>query len=371
MTKYKIHIVALLITMSHNLTFSQSNNYAEKISTHIELPNNTLLLGEPSFFNYVLNNNSEESIFVEEGGDYRSGRKISFQVYIISSKNDTLKKKELFGAMGGFIGFHEIEPQQSRKFKLFLPMWGEIEKADIYKLSVSKKFKIAPSNPYLSNDYSKTEVVPKEANITLPVIDDKSELGDFIFNMIQEIEAETKGRKIKNSGFKTGERSYQPISEQLSEYLRIIRELKDDRIVPFLIDSYNNNKHFSRKQTISYLSHYPNSKGVLEVLINASNGVDNSKYEILEDSISISSSSEYTRQNALKAIMRFKNKKAIDFLISKKNDDFPHERYMILSRARYIMEKEDRLKIYSAFEDDKHLAVAKKAKNELELMKKE
>lgn len=359
------------MVFANSLMFSQSNNYHEIVSTHIELPKDTLLLGEPSFFHYVLNNNSNESIYVEEGGDYRSGRKISFVVYIISSENDTLKKRQLFGAMGGFIGFHEVKPYESRKFKLFLPMWGEIEKADTYRLSVSKDFRIAPSNPFPSHGHSKTEVVPKESSITLPVVDNKDELGDFITNMIQEIKAETKGRVIAGSNFKTGDRKYRPVSEKLSEYLRILGELKDDRIVPFLIDCYHNNEHFTQNQTINYLSQFPNNRNVLEVMFDASNGLDNSKHKIFKDSISFSWSSSYTRQIALQTIMKINDEKAINFLTSKKNDDFPHERYMILIRAKYFMEKENRLKIYQAFMDDEHLAVAKKAKKELELMKKE
>ncbi|TXB56375.1 hypothetical protein FRY97_21845 [Phaeodactylibacter luteus] len=373
MEKNKKYIALLIMILTQSLMFGQSNNFAEKVSTYIELPKDTLLLGEPAFFNYVLKNNSDESIYVEEGGDYRSGRKISFNVYIISSDNDTLKKRELWGAMGGRIGFHEIKAKESRKFKLFLPMWGDIERADNYKLSVSKKFRIAKSNPFLSRktNYDNTEIVPKESSILLPVIDNQEELGNFIYEMIEDIKEETKGRVIEGPGFKTGERTYKPMSERLAEYLRIIHELKDDRIVPFLIDCYNNNEYFTRNRAINYLSRYPNNENVLEVLIDASNGADNSKYEIFEDSISISWSSDYTRQVALLSIMKFKDEKAINYLVSKNDDDFPHERYMILIRAKFLMSEEDRLRIYHAFEDDEHLAVVKKAKEELELMNKE
>lgn len=355
------------------MILGQSNNYSDKVSTHIELPKDTLLLGEPAFFHFVLNNNSEESIYVEEGGDYRSGRKISFNVYIISSENDTLKKRELWGAMGGLIGFHEIKANESRKFKLFLPMWGDIEKADNYKLSVSKNFRIANHNPFLSKKRrnKNIEIVPKESSIQLPVIDNQKELGNFIATMIEEIKEETQGRQADYNGFKIDEGRYISLSEKLSEYLRIISELKDDRITPFLIDCYWNNEHLTVNRTINYLSSYSKSKDVLEVLIDASNGEDNSRHEIFEDSISFSWSSGYTRQIALLSIMKFEEDKAIDFLVSKKNDEFPHERYMILIRAKYLMNNENRLRIYHAFEDDEHLAIAKKAKEELELIKKE
>jgi hypothetical protein len=122
---------------------------------------------------------------------------------------------------------------------------------------------------------------------------------------------------------------------------------------------------------INYLSSHPKGEEVLNVLIHASNGEDNSRHQIFEDSISFSWSSGYTRQVALLSIMKFHEDKAIDYLVSKKNDEFPHERYMILIRAKFLMSKEDRLRIYHAFADDEHLAVAKKAKEELELMEKE
>lgn len=337
---------------------------------HIELPKDTFLLGEPFFFNYVLKNNSNESIYVEEGDEYISGMSISFNIYIISSDNDTLKKRELWGISGRIDGFHEIKPHESRKLKLFLPRWVYIEKADNYKLIFSKIFRIAPSNPSLSGDYAKVENVPKESSISLPVIDNQAKLGDFIANMVKEIKAETHGIQADCNGVETVEGT-STLSEKFSEYLKIIEELKDDRIVPFLIESYNNHEHFTDILTINYLSKYPNSEGVLEVLIRASSGEDNSKHEIFKDSINFWWSAGYTRQVALLSIMKCKDEKAIDYLISKKNDEFPHERYVILIRARYLLDKEDRLRIYHAFEDDEHIAVAKKAKEELELMKKE
>ncbi len=373
MKKYKLYITAILLILTNSALFSQSNRYPDQISTYIELPKDTLLLGEPAFFHYVLENNSDASIYVEEGGDYRSGRKISFNVHIISSDKDTLEKRKLWGFMGGLVGFHEIKPNESRKFKLFLPMWGDIEQADNYTLSVSKNFTIAESNPFLSTkkDDIYTEIVPKKSSIALPIIDNPKQLGDFIFKMIEDIKKETKGRIIEGSGFKTGEQTYQSISDKLSEYLRIISELEDERIVPFLIDCYIQKEHFSQNRVINYLSKYPNSENVLEILIDAANGIDNSKYKILGDSISISWSSGYTRQNALKTILKSENEHAIDFLISKKNDAFPHERYMILIQAKHLLNKERRLRIYQAFMDDKHSAVAKKAKEELEFMGKE
>jgi len=349
----------------------QLSDYSNKISTHIELLRDSIFVGQPIFIEYVLTNNSNKSIFVEEGGDYRSGRKNSFEVYIINSNNDTLRKRDLWGFMGGLMTYHEIKPKASRKFKLFLPMWGNITNADNYKLSVSKDFPIAPSNPFIVNDFSIAEKVPKKSIISLPVVEDSIGLGEFISTMVKEIKAETKGRIIEGSKFKSGEHTYKSISPKLLEYQRIISELKDERIVPFSIECYIEEQHYSKNRVVNYLTQFPNNNEAFEILIAAAQGKDNSKYDLFEDSIGIYWSSSYTRQVALQAIMNSQNKKAIDFLFSKKNDEFPHERIAILTRAKGIMKSEDRLKLYEAFYGDSHKAVAKKARMELELFEKE
>lgn len=167
----------LLLGLVFSFLPGQTVDYSSCVSTHIEMPKDTLLLGEPSFLYFVLSNHSDAPVFVEEGGDYRSGRKISFEVFIITPEHDTLPWPELWGDMGGFVGYQKILPGESRKFKLFLPKWGKMETPGPYRLSVSKPFKIAPFNPFQREDYSQIQVVPKTSTTTFTVIDSPERLG--------------------------------------------------------------------------------------------------------------------------------------------------------------------------------------------------
>ncbi len=352
--------IGILFLLNYSIAIGQETGCDNKVSTHIELRKDTLLLGEPAFFEYVINNDSDEPIFVEEGGDYRSGRKISFSVFIISADNDTLKIRELWGAMGGLIGFNEVMPRQSRKFKLFLPMWGGIEKPGKYRLVASKKFRIAPENPFLKEDYSKVQVVPKESTTSFIVIDDNERLGEFIEHLVTEIKNETKGRS-----------TYQSTNERTYEHSRIVAEIADERIVPFLVESFREKKHMERAKVIRLLSKFSSNDIAFETLKYVAQGTENSKCFVSEDSINVVWSSGNIRQTAIQGIVKRNDEKAVEYLTAKKDDGYPCERYVILIRAKLFMSESNRIRIYNAFLSDKNQAVRRKAKEEYEKMKKE
>lgn len=361
-----LKIVTVLLLLLNGLPlFSQSNNYADKVSTHIEFAKDTLLLGEPSFFYYVLTNNSKKSIFIEEGGDYRSGRKVSFNVFIISSENDTLTRQGNLGAWGGFIKFHKIKPKESRKFKLFLPMWGDIEEANNYTISVSKNFKISPFDPFPTKGYSKVEVVPKESTKKLYVVENYEKLGVFIENLINEIREEDHLSAVRWEA-KGRDKNKRSIAYKVRPLQRVVLKLTDDRIVPFLIESYN----FYDPKIFSYsafdqLLKFSDNNDVLQILKDATLVPDDTGCELPDDDLSTIWSCEKRRREALIGIMQSKNKTAMEFLLSKKYSDYPDERYLILDKAKYFLTKEERSRIYNAFKNDLHEIIAKKAKEEV------
>ena len=325
-------------------------------------------MGEPTYFEYVLNNHSNKPFFVEEGGDYRSGRKISFKVLIIYSENDTLKKRELWGAMGGYLTYKKVLPKESRKFKLFLPVWGDIEKPGTYKLVVSKKFKIAPESPFHKKDNPEIQIVPKESTTTFTVIKDKKRMWEYIDTLVASIKKETRGRIISGGGFKPGEKSYKPLSRELTERLRYLNEIKDERIVPFFVECFREKKHLNAAKANSLLAQFPQNDLAFETLKYAAQGEVNSKCYVTEDSISIVWTSGDIRQTALLGIMKRNDDSAVDFLNAKINDDYPCERYMIVLTAKNRMSESNTMKIYKNFLNDKHKAVRRRAKEELEML---
>jgi hypothetical protein len=363
--------IGILVLFQCAAAICQGSRYDSMVSTHIELRKDTLLLGEPTFFDYVINNNSNETIYVEEGGDYRSGRKISFKVFVISSENDTLKMRELWGGMGGFIRFHPISPGGSRKFKLFLPMWADIEKPGTYRLAVSKRFRIAPENPFLKEDYSTIQVVPKASDTTFTVVEDAEKLGKFIADLVTDIKEETQGRTVESGAFRTSRNTYISISEKLSDYMRFIEEIKDERLIPFLVESFREKKYIAREKSNYLLANFSKNDTAFETLVYAAQTEENTPCFVSDDSIGITWSTSYIRQNALQGIMRSDNDRAVHFLLSKKDDDYPCERYMIVIRAKYIMSESNAGKVYAAFLSDSNKAVRRKAQAELDKLKKE
>ena len=72
--KKSIQIIAILLLFNGPSLIGQQLGLAKRVSTQIELRKDTILLGEPMYFQVVITNISEDIIYVEEGGDYRGGR---------------------------------------------------------------------------------------------------------------------------------------------------------------------------------------------------------------------------------------------------------------------------------------------------------
>lgn len=362
MKLYKFSIIILWILQCSTLT-SQTTNHSDNISTHIELISDTLLVGEPSFVYFFLTNNGKESIFIESGDEHLYGRNSSFKIEVITPKKDTLVMPKLRGG-GGIsvaISYREIKPNERKKFKVFLPMWRQIQKKGDYQLNISKIFKIVSKSTTPPYTDSLSEIVKVQTSIALPVLKDHNKLGAFIENMVKEIKEETQGRIIEGLGFRIGETmNYYEMSRQLAGYLKIIEELDDERIVPFFVECYKEGKHFSKYGAIRNLAKYPNNLAALEIM-----------QSVFTSPINLERSAKGIRPIALRAIMNSTQVSAFDFLLSKKNDQYAHDGMAILKQATKQMSMAKRKKIFTAFLDHKNELVAKKAKEALVKMKLE
>jgi len=84
--KKSIQIIAILLLFNGPSLMGQQLGLAKRVSTHIELRKDTILLGEPMYFQVVITNISDDIIYVQEGGDYRGGRPETFRVLALTEK---------------------------------------------------------------------------------------------------------------------------------------------------------------------------------------------------------------------------------------------------------------------------------------------
>jgi hypothetical protein len=367
-----IQIIAILLLFNGQFLIGQGFGHANRVSTHIELLKDTILLGEPMYFHYVINNISDDVIYVEEGGDYRGGRPETFRVLVLTEKNDTVDARPWFSVGGGgMVRFHKILPRQSRKFELFLTSWVEIQKPGTYKLVASKDFRIALKDPFNTKSNSQLEIVPKESSTTLVVVEDQEGFGVFIEALIKEIRDSTNGHIIEGGYYRINEREYRRVSKRLTEKIEMIDDINDSRIIPFLDESYRKNKYIPQSTAIQILSKFSNEDTAFAVLKFAAQAPEQSSCFLSEDSIDYVINGSGIRPLAIDGIMKRNDTKAVDFLVAKKDDGYPCERVTILRRAKWALSKANRATIYMAYMTDKHKVVRSLAQEEYEKMLKE
>jgi len=240
---YFFFFQVLLFNLPFNNTLSQ-NLFFQNVSTYVDLATDTLVLGEPQYFYYVMFNNSDKEVYVQNGGDYRGGMKHSFSVVITSIDGDTIPYLFDVGKMGGgLIGFDRIAPWGKKRFKLFLPNWGEIEKEGNYTIEVSKNFRLSPTQPKFiaaknKTDISRVVVVPLKSIKNFIVVKDDVKLGEFIQNLTAEMKAESN--------------SYYNKYEQR----QLLRHVKDKRIIPFLEECRTTNKYLNLREVNRLLAQF-------------------------------------------------------------------------------------------------------------------
>ena len=365
--KKNIQIIAVLLLLSHHALFGQGFGHAARVTTHIELQQDTILLGEPMYFNYVINNISDDVIYVKEGGDYRCGRPETFNVLALTEKNDTVDRREWFTVYGGgMVGFRKILPKQSRKFELFLTSWVEIQKPGTYKLLASKNFHIAFENPFATEDvsYENVEIVPKEASTMLVVVEDYAGLGVFVDALVKEVKDRTDEQSAD-------EKANRVVNESLGKKIKMIEDINDSRIIPFLVESYQENRYIRPSMAIRLLSKFSQEASAFETLQRAAQSAEPSRCFVSEDSIGFAVGGDDVRPIAIDGIMKRDDQKALDFLIAKKDDTYPCERMTMLIRAPRVLSKSNRKILYKAYMTDQHKVVRLVAREAYEAMLKE
>ncbi len=350
---------------------AQTIQYKDVVSTHVELEKDTVLLGEPFFLYFVMTNHATEPVYVEEGGDYRSGRQETFTIRIVTKDGDTLPIRDWPSFIGGGrSSFYTILPNESRKFKLLVQLWGKFQEPGTHTLFVSKDFRLTPHNVYAEGfpDYSTVQRLPQTSAKKVVVVEDSLQLGLYIAQLVSAIKTATNGRIASSNGFRLDNRTYRDLSPELWNNLRFLDEIDDDRIVPFLDEALRTGKYITPESIVHLLSKFPDNALALESLLFAAQGPVNSMCRVTEDSIHMTRTSGDIRQTALSGIMKHHHKSAVDFLIQKKNDAYPEERYEIQLRAQYLMAAPDALAVFKAYSTDDHKVIREKAKEELAKM---
>jgi hypothetical protein len=341
---------------------------ANGLEASIELERDTFLLGEPFFVTFNIFNGTEIDVEIDQSeGSYFGGRLDNFDVKIINEHDEILEVGGMFGTTQKD-KFDLLYAKSSQKYQLFIPRWSNIKEPGKYQIVATKDIQISTQiRDENDNSLPKAiKVISKEADASFIIIEDSLKFGQYIKNLVEKIEADTKGRIATYLGIKEGEESYIPMSKNLFENMEKLGELNDERIIPFLIRSYKYNMNLPRYRVLHLLRKFAYDDSVYNLLKIAANDIcncDEKNYNVYND--------RDIRKLAVSIIISKNTDDALQFLLSKNNIDCPFERCWILLIAKGSFDKERLIKLCEAYLNDENIYVKEKAIEILNIIKSE
>lgn len=224
------------------------------VSTRLEMSKDTVMVGEPAYFYFVVTNHLAQEIFVEEGGDYRNelGRPETFQVTVTNQAGDTVHMPRISWTAGGMFGFRAIPPKGEARFNLFLSDWATIEKEGDYRVQAAKSLRVSPFNAFTTHDYSRIRSFPEHA--------------EAFFHATAKNE-EAMGRLIETIGSAMLEEDYHVNQDSLAHLLAAIH---DERTIPYHTAVLKTSKSSGLIHvSIRALSNYTKNQAAREALVYA------------------------------------------------------------------------------------------------------
>jgi hypothetical protein len=142
-----------------------------------------VMLGEPVFLSFVVENHSKEDLQLTVGGDYRNrlGRPESFAVTVTDEDGQQIVRPDAGQTMGGLGGPQKLPAGKHFVLRLFLPHWAKIEKIGRYDISAERVLKLGKFDPNGYDLHIPTLDVPGKATSSIEFIPaNRYRMGDFI-----------------------------------------------------------------------------------------------------------------------------------------------------------------------------------------------
>src|SRR5262245_13508985 len=188
-----------------------------KFQVAVVLDQPTIMLGEPTFFRFRVNNTSNVNLRMMVGSDYRNrlGRPESFKIDVVDSEGRKVSQPDAGATMGGLGGPAKLRANGHYDFSLFLPHWATFKEPGTYTITCRRKLEILPGggddpiNP-------KTDDVETIAKATITVVPaDHKKFGELIDKL------GTQMLDRKTEGFEEAE--------------KMLTAIHDERVVPYFV----------------------------------------------------------------------------------------------------------------------------------------
>jgi hypothetical protein len=139
---------------------SKLANRRLEVSLVIDKPK--IMLGEPVYLSFIVQNESDQDLQVLVGGDYQNslGRPETFNVTVTKDDGKRVPQPDAGISFGGLSGSQKLPAKGNYVFRLFLPHWAAFEEFGNYRIVAKRTLKL---RKYSSNRWDFNETTLSES----------------------------------------------------------------------------------------------------------------------------------------------------------------------------------------------------------------
>lgn len=302
----KILPILLLIIIKSNLLLAQ-----DQLDCSITF-NDTVMIGQPMYFEYKLFNRSQNSVSVfydSQGQNFNDLRRDeSFEINVLDSNNklipNKISKQDEIRAYSRRTGFQELEEGDSLVYKHWIENWVDLEKDGIYTIECKKEFRLKKEQTPTIGCTSTFVVMPFDSTI--------------LVYKIQEIWDK-----------RSKEMSYTPRNDLLTLLCRV----NSKNIIPYLdqiIDSSTNIPDI--KSALKGLSKFNSDENVFRIISKPFEFEKHRFRSVVAREELLSPVLNSIKHSAIHYLANFDDSLFIPFALQHKNDSYPAIRLYIMQQ---------------------------------------
>ena len=342
LTRQRNYVIFLFLILANSVTqISQvtCETYTfdgYEIQTRLVPDKTTIMLGEPIYVSFIVDNHSDQNLQVLVGGDYRNGlgRPESFTVTVQGEDNRQVPQPDAGPGMGGVSGPVPIPAGGNYAFRLFLPNWATFQEVGGYTMVARRILNLGKHTSDLYDIRTKTIDVQTEASTKLWVVPlDEAKMGNIIDYL---------GSAMLSK--------YSSESEEATDALDYIH---DERVIPYFLKASETNRYGLKFSALHALSKFDSEPAFMAL---------QRELESEEEDINILLAAAW-------GLVRSPHPEAIPYLLSKRQHPYEGVRMTIL-HALGEMQPDKAIPILQEMTHDESERVSAGAKRYLELLSK-
>lgn len=350
-------ILAILVAQTAQVTCETYTVNGYEIQTRLVPDKISIMLGEPMYVSFIVDNHSDQDLQVLVGGDYRNGlgRPESFTVTVQGEDNRHVPQPDAGPGFGGLAGPEKIPAGGNYAFRLFLPHWATFQEVGNYTMVASRTLSLRKHTSELWNLMEVGTQVKTEASTKFRVVPlDEAEMGNIIDRLggtmfgIYIKESEIEG--LNDAMVREYIRKY---VNKPTEAFHVLDYIQDERAIPYFLKALEPDSHGLKSSALRALSKF-NNESAFMALRNGleTEGEDNNIYLA-----------------AAWGLIRSPHPEAMPYLLSKRRHLYEGVRMTVL-HVLDEMKPEEAIPILMDMVHDESERVSTEAKRYLELLSK-